>query len=254
VNWSPAEVAEVPPAVVTVTSTTPALPAGEVTVTDVALLAVIEPAVAPNVTEVAEVRLVPVMTTLVPPAVGPLLGVTEVTVGAPAKVNRSPAEVADVPPAVVTVMSTAPALPTGEVTVTDVAVLTVIEPAVAPNLTEVAEDRLIPVMTTLVLPAVGPLLGVMEVTVGAPMKVNLSPAEVADVPPVVVTVTSTTPALPAGAVAVTDVAVLAVIDAVVAPNLTELAEDRFVPVMTTLVPPACCPDVGEMEVTVGAAT
>jgi len=68
--------------VVTVTSTTPALPAGEVAVTEVALLAVIEPAVAPNVTEVAEMRLVPVMTTLVPPVAGPVVGRMEVTVGA----------------------------------------------------------------------------------------------------------------------------------------------------------------------------
>ena len=151
---------------VTVTSTTPALPAGEVAVTEVAVLAVIEPAVAPNVTEVAEVRLVPVMTTLVPPAVGPLLGVTEVTVGAPMKVNLSPAEVAEVPPVVVTVTSTTPALPAGEVAVTDVAVLAVIKPAVVPNLTEVAEDRFVPVTTTLVPPTVGPLVGEMEMTVG----------------------------------------------------------------------------------------
>jgi len=48
----------------------------------VALLAVIEPAVAPNVTEVAEMRLVPVMTTLVPPVAGPVVGRMEVTVGA----------------------------------------------------------------------------------------------------------------------------------------------------------------------------
>ena len=81
--------------------------------------------------------------------------------------NRSPAEVADVPPAVVTVTSTAPTLPAGTVAVTEVAVLAVIEPAVAPNLTEVAEVRLVPVMTTLVPPAVGPLVGEMDVTVGA---------------------------------------------------------------------------------------
>ena len=36
-----------------------------------------------------------------------------------------------------------------------------------PNLTEVAEPRLVPVTTTLVPPAVGPLVGLIEVTVGA---------------------------------------------------------------------------------------
>ena len=79
---SPAEVAELPPTVVTVTSTMP-LPAGEVTVTDVAVLAVrLVAGVVPNLTAVAEPRLVPLMTTVVPPAEVPLVGTIEVTVGA----------------------------------------------------------------------------------------------------------------------------------------------------------------------------
>ena len=39
-------------------------------------------AVAPNVTAVAPVKLVPVIVTVVPPAVGPAVGLTPVTVGA----------------------------------------------------------------------------------------------------------------------------------------------------------------------------
>ena len=78
---SAADVAEVPPAVVTVTSTMP-VPAGEVTVIEVAVSAVTVPAVEPNLTEVADPRLVPVTTTLVPPALGPLVGAIEDTVGA----------------------------------------------------------------------------------------------------------------------------------------------------------------------------
>jgi hypothetical protein len=82
VNWSDADVADVPAPVVTVTSTVPA-PAGdvalicvdEVTVTPVA-------AVVPNLTPVTPVKLVPVMVTPVPPAAGPLPGDTPVTVGA----------------------------------------------------------------------------------------------------------------------------------------------------------------------------
>ena len=70
-----------PPGVVTVTSTVPA-PDGEVTVIDVAESAVTVPAVVPNLTVVAFVRLVPVTVTLVPPATGPTLGLTAVTVGA----------------------------------------------------------------------------------------------------------------------------------------------------------------------------
>ena len=76
-----AEVVEVPPAVVTVTSTTPE-PAGEVTVIEVPVLLVMAPAGAPKWTEVAEDRLVPVTTTLVPPVEGPLVGTIDVTVGA----------------------------------------------------------------------------------------------------------------------------------------------------------------------------
>ena len=72
----------VPPAVVTVTSTVPALPAGAVAVICVALLTVKPLAlVAPNFTAVAPVNPVPVMVTVVPPPVGPDAGDTLVMVG-----------------------------------------------------------------------------------------------------------------------------------------------------------------------------
>jgi hypothetical protein len=59
------------------------VPAGEVAVIDVALLTVnAEAADPPKVTAVAPVKLVPVIDTLVPPVVGPLVGETDVTVGA----------------------------------------------------------------------------------------------------------------------------------------------------------------------------
>ena len=81
-NWSAALVALVPPTVVMRTSTVP-VPAGAVAVICVALLTV-KPvaAVAPKVTAVAPEKLVPVMVTVVPPLVGPLVGEMEVTVGA----------------------------------------------------------------------------------------------------------------------------------------------------------------------------
>ena len=74
-------VALVPPGVVTVTSTVPA-PAGAVAVIWVALLTV-KPvaAVVPKSTAVAPVKFVPVIVTLVPPAGGPAVGLTAVTVG-----------------------------------------------------------------------------------------------------------------------------------------------------------------------------
>ena len=80
-NWSAGEVAEVPPTVVTVTSTVP-VPAGAVAKIEVAELTVkLVAAVAPKFTAVAFVKFVPVMVTLVPPVVGPVVGVIELTVG-----------------------------------------------------------------------------------------------------------------------------------------------------------------------------
>ena len=74
-----------PPTVVTVTSTVPAAPAGEVAVMDVAELTVKDVAlVAPNFTADAPVKLVPVMVTLAPPAVPPLVGLMLVMVGSDA--------------------------------------------------------------------------------------------------------------------------------------------------------------------------
>src|SRR5271165_4855437 len=74
VNWSAGPVALVPPTVVTVTSTVP-VPAGLVAVIWVALTTEnVVAAVAPKCTALDPVKLVPVMVTTVPPAVGPWLG------------------------------------------------------------------------------------------------------------------------------------------------------------------------------------
>ena len=80
-NWSAADVGDVPPVVVTLMSTVP-VPGGDVAVIWVAELTV-NPvaAVAPNVTAVAPVKLVPVIVTTVPPAAGPAVGEIDVTVG-----------------------------------------------------------------------------------------------------------------------------------------------------------------------------
>ena len=81
-NWSAAEIALLPPDVVTVMSTVP-VPAGDVAVIEVAELKVKPVAgVAPNVTAVTPVKLVPVIVTVVPPVTGPAVGEIEVTVGA----------------------------------------------------------------------------------------------------------------------------------------------------------------------------
>src|SRR5437763_15559615 len=79
---SAAVIALVPPGPVTVTSTWPGAPGGAFAVIDVPLLTTNEVALeAPNATAVAPVKLLPVMVTLVPPASGPWLGLTALTVG-----------------------------------------------------------------------------------------------------------------------------------------------------------------------------
>src|SRR6202011_4007844 len=245
--------------VVTVTSTAPAASAGEVAVIEVALFTVkLVAAVPPNSTAVAPVRFVPVIVTTVPPVVGPLVGLTAVTVGAPTtKVNLSAAVLALVPPAVVTVTSTAPATSAGELAVIEVALFTVkLVAAVPPNSTAVAPVRFVPVIVTTVPPVVGPLVGLTAVTVGAGVtNVNWSAAVLALVPPAVVTVTSTAPAASAGELAVIEVALFTVKPvAAVPPNSTAVAPVRFVPVIVTTVPPVVGPLVGLTAVTVGAPT
>ena len=78
---------EVPPAVVAVTVTDPVVWAGELTFILLVLTKVTEPAemtVPPNVTVVApETKPLPVRVTVVPPPVGPALGVSLVMVGGP---------------------------------------------------------------------------------------------------------------------------------------------------------------------------
>ena len=79
-------------------------------------------------------------------------------------------------------------------------------------------------------------------------------AATALVPPTVVARTLTVP-VPAGARAVIWVALLTVKPvAGVAPKVTAVVPDRFVPVSTTEVPPAVVPVAGDRPVTVGAAT
>ena len=72
-----------PPAVITVMSTVPAERAGAVAVIWVAEFTVkLVALVAPNLTAVAPLKLAPEIVMDVPPAVDPLVGETEATVGA----------------------------------------------------------------------------------------------------------------------------------------------------------------------------
>src|SRR5438874_5872539 len=163
----------------------------------------------------------------------------------------------DVPPDVVTRTSTVLGgeIVPGEVTVIDVELTTVtLVAAVAPNATVAPVMKLVPVIVTDVPPPEGPLFGLTELTDGVTAVYVKSSATVfVDVPPDVVTITSTVPGeRVAGDTAVIDVAELTVTVAeAVAPKATVAPLMKFVPVIATDVPPPVGPDVGLIEVTCG---
>ena len=76
-----------PLAVVTKTSKVPDVRVGVTAVIEVADTTVNAALTPPNFTAVAPVKTVPVIVTVVPPAAGPLVGLTAVTVGGPTNVN-----------------------------------------------------------------------------------------------------------------------------------------------------------------------
>jgi len=190
-----------------------------------------------KVTDVAPVRLAPVIPTLVP--AGPLAGVKLAIVGAEA-VTVKPLALLAAPAGVVTEITPVVA-PVGTVAVTCVAESTIKMFALAPlKVTDVAPVRFVPVITTPVPtdPLVGEKLAIVgagTVTVKLVALLAVPPGVVSEITPVVA---------PAGTVAVTCVAEFtAKVTALVPLNLTDVAPVRFVPVITTLVPTE--PLVGE---------
>ena len=157
----------VPPAVVTVTSFAPAVPAGVLAVIEVALTTTILVAeTPPTFTLVAPVKLVPVMVIEVPPNVVPDVGETLVMVGTGTTYVNALALVA-VPLAVVTVTSCAPAVPAGVTAVIFVALtITTLLAATPPTFTLVAPVKLVPAMENAVPPRVVPDVGLTLVMVG----------------------------------------------------------------------------------------
>ena len=253
VNLSAAEVGDVPPGVVTVMFTVPTEPAGEATVICVPDTTVtVVPGFAPNNTDVAPLRFVPVTVTDVPPTNGPADGETPVTVGAATNVYWSALEVAEVPPGDVTVMSTVPADSAGATAVICVAEFTMkLFAAVPPKSTTVAGPKFVPEMTTLVPDVVGPADGDTPVTVGTASYVNWSADEVAEVPPGVVTMKSRVPGTPAGTVVMISVEEIRVKLTELPPRETTVAPVNPKPVIVTAVPPDNGPAAGNTEVTTG---
>lgn len=246
------EIALVPLGVTTVISTAP-VPRGEVAVIWVSLFSVKVAKAAPNLTDVAPVNPLPVMTTPVPPASGPLFVLIPDTTGTVKYANLSASDVKLVPPRLVTVMSTVPVSPAGDVAVSLVSLIYVMLVAsVVPNLTVVSEVNLLPVIVTGVPPIKGPVFGVIPDTTGTARYVNLSSSDTTLVPPGLVTVISTVPSVPVGATAVSCVVLTYVtLVASFAPNLTVVSAVNRLPEMVTEVPPTKGPRLGLTAVTTG---
>src|SRR3989442_1757360 len=199
-NWSAALVALDWPPTVTITSNVPATCAGVVALICVALTTLtLVAGVPPTVTVALASKFVPVIVIAVPPAIGPEVGLTPVTVGAggggATYVNWAAGLVTLDWPFTVTITSATPAAGAGVVAL----------------------------MVIAVPPAVGPEAGLTPVTVGGggATYVNWSAALVAlDWPPTVTT-TSATPAAWAGVVALICVALTkATLVAAVPPTVT----------------------------------
>ena len=245
------------------TSTLPELPAGDVANTvESSCTDTFVAGTPPKSTIVVPVKPVPEIVTAVPPAVGPELGLTPLTVGigggGALYVNVSAALVALVPPPVVAVTSTLPELPAGDVANTVESSCTdTFVAGTPPKSTIVVPVKPVPEIVTAVPPAVGPELGLTPLTVGiggggGALYVNVSAALVALVPPPVVAVTSTLPELPAGDVANTVES--SCTDTFVAgtpPKSTIVVPVKPVPEIVTAVPPAVGPELGLTPLTVG---
>jgi hypothetical protein len=146
-------------------------------------------------------------------------------------------------------------LPAGDVAVIWLSLTGVVKFApVAPKETALAPRKPLPKSVTDVPPPVGPLVGeILETTGITALKVNLLFTDVALGPSTVVTMMSTRPAVWAGEVAEIRLGGVTTMDAAATPpKETVLPAVKFVPEMTTLVPPVVGPLFGETPVTVGA--
>jgi len=160
-----------------------------------------------------------------------------------------------VPPAVVTATLLAPAVPAGVVAVIDVALTTATLAAAMPfTVTLVAPVKLVPEIVIAVPPLVGPEFGLTEVIIGAGTTYVNALALVA-VPPAVVTATLFAPVVPAGVVAVIDVAPTTVtFVAATLFTVTLVAPVKLVPVIVISVPPKVEPLDGLTLEIVGSRT
>ena len=134
----------------------------------------------------------PLTVTVVPPALGPLDGATDVTVG-PATYVKQPLQVPLCASGFVTTTFTLPAACAVVVPAMLVALIVETVSDDPPNETVAPAWKSVPVMVTVVPPAAGPLVGVTPVTDGAATYVK-HPLHVAACASGFVTVTFTAPA------------------------------------------------------------
>jgi hypothetical protein len=248
--------------VVTVIDTVPgSTVAGEVTVTAVVATDTTVAGSDPNFTVAPVTNPVPVIVTVVPPVTGPVAGDTDVTVGVTTVYVKSfPVPAVELgPPDVVTTTFARPAVTVAGVTIViDVADTSVTSPAgtaIPPTDTVAPVMNPVPVTVTGVPPVTGPVAGDNVVTVGtgAVYAKSFTVPDADDVPPDVVTITSTVPTT----VVAGDTTVNCVGDTTVAatgarPSKATVAPvTNPVPLTVTVVPPEVGPVAGEIDVTVG---
>jgi hypothetical protein len=168
-----ASVADCESGLVTMIPTVPALSAGVTALICVELLTVTEVATTlPNATVAPAWKPMPVIVTDVPPVTGPELGETLLTVGGAANVKAA-ARVADCESGLVTVIPTVPALSAGVTALICVELTTVTTVATTlPNVTVAPAWKAVPVIVTVVPPAVAPDAGEIPVTVKESVYVN----------------------------------------------------------------------------------
>src|SRR5437867_2673833 len=231
---------------VTITFTAPAAFAVVVPVIAVALIVETVSAEPPKETVAPATKPVPATVTEVPPAVGPLVGVTELTTGAGARYVKQPVQVPLCVSALVTTTFTAPAACAVVVPVIAVALMVDTFKADPPK------ETAAPATVTEVPPAVGPLVGVTELTAGAGARYVKQPVQVPLCVSGLVTTTFTAPAACAVVVPVMLVALMVNTVSAEPPNETIAPLWKSLPAMVTDVPPAVTPLLGVAELTTGA--
>jgi hypothetical protein len=170
----------------------------------------------PKLTALTPERLLPVITTMVPPFIGPLEGVTELIAGA---TYRNFCVEVTFPRGVVIDTSTSPVSPDGATAVIWFAEFTTkLVAGINPNRTSVAPVRLVPAITIEVPPEMIPVFGVMLVIDGF---ANVKDRPRTTLPPAVSISTSTIPADLTGVTAVILVGELTTkLAAAIPPNVT----------------------------------